>query len=77
MNIFEALRISHATQRELADQLIQTQGDSPERTSLFNELKREGSEFTIPNDGHLNAVGHAVIADEIEKVLGTIHQRDK
>ena len=41
MNIFEALRISHVTQRTLADQLIQTQGDSPERASLFKELKRE------------------------------------
>ena len=41
MNIFEALRISHVTQRTLADHLIQTQGDSPERASLFTELKRE------------------------------------
>ena len=31
MNIFEASRVSHAAQRQLADQLIQTQGDSPER----------------------------------------------
>ena len=41
MNIFEALRISHVTQRTLADHLIQTQGDSPERASIFTELKRE------------------------------------
>ncbi|MDB5930898.1 MAG: Hemerythrin cation binding domain protein [Polaromonas sp.] len=41
MNIFEALRLSHDTQRTLADNLIQTQGDSPERVSLFSELKRE------------------------------------
>jgi len=41
MNIFEALRISHDTQRALADHLIKTEGDSPERASLFKELKLE------------------------------------
>ena len=41
MNIFEALRISHVNQRAQADNLIQTQGDSAERVSLFSELKRE------------------------------------
>jgi len=41
MNIFEALRTSHDTQRALADHLIKTQGDSPERDTLFKELKRE------------------------------------
>lgn len=41
MNIFEALRISHVTQRALADHLLQTAGDSTERASLFKELKRE------------------------------------
>ena len=41
MNIFEALRISHATQRSLADNLIKTSGDSKERGALFKELKAE------------------------------------
>lgn len=41
MNIFEALRISHDTQRGLADSLIKTSGDSKERRLLFNELKAE------------------------------------
>jgi len=41
MNIFEALRTSHDTQRELADNLIRTSGDSSERESLFKELTRE------------------------------------
>ena len=41
MNIFEALRISHVTQRALADLLLQTAGDSSEKGSLFKELKRE------------------------------------
>jgi Hemerythrin HHE cation binding domain len=41
MNIFEALRTSHETQRTLANQLIATSGDSPERALLFRELKLE------------------------------------
>ncbi len=41
MNIFEALRESHEIQRDLAEKLIQTKGDSPERTALFNDLKQE------------------------------------
>ena len=41
MNIFEALRLSHATQRALADNLIATQGASPARDLLFSELELE------------------------------------
>ena len=41
MNIFEALRISHATQRSLSDNLIKTSGNSKEREALFKELKDE------------------------------------
>jgi hypothetical protein len=41
MNIFEALRLSHDTQRTLATLLLDTQGDSPERTRLWRELKHE------------------------------------
>lgn len=41
MNIFEALRTSHDTQRELADNLIKTSGDSSERELLFKELTIE------------------------------------
>ena len=41
MNIFEALRLSHETQRALATQILQTKGDSPERSHLWRELKHE------------------------------------
>jgi hemerythrin superfamily protein len=41
MNIFEALRLSHDTQRALATQILETQGQSPERNRLFRELKHE------------------------------------
>jgi hypothetical protein len=41
MNIFEALRLSHDTQRALALQILETQGKSPEREHLYRELKHE------------------------------------
>lgn len=41
MNIFEALREDHATQRTLVDLLIKTHGDSEGRDELFNKLKTE------------------------------------
>lgn len=41
MNIFEALRLSHDTQRALATHLLQTEGDTPERRNLFREFKHE------------------------------------
>ncbi|EIJ36439.1 hemerythrin domain-containing protein [Thiothrix nivea] len=41
MNIFEALRADHDTQRELADALIETHGESDERDRLFAMLKTE------------------------------------
>ena len=34
--IFEALRESHDIQRELAEKLVQTSGDTPERRELFD-----------------------------------------
>jgi len=41
MDIFEALRLSHDTQRTLATQILSTQGASPERGGMFRQLKHE------------------------------------
>lgn len=41
MNIFEALRVSHQTQRELAAHLMAAKPGSPECAAIFSELKRE------------------------------------
>lgn len=41
MNIFEALRLSHDSQRTLALQILQTQGNTGERDRLYREMKRE------------------------------------
>lgn len=41
MNIFEALRVSHETQRALCAQMLDTSPDGPERRRLFTDLKHE------------------------------------
>lgn len=41
MNIFEALRLSHDSQRTLALKILETQGASPERHRMYREMKRE------------------------------------
>ena len=71
MNIFEALRQSHEIQRDLARQLTQTSGDSPERRAIFEQLKNElfahavaeDRYFYIPlmmTDAGLNITRHAL-----------------
>ena len=41
MNIFQALLVSHHTQRELTARLLATKAASEERQHVFDELKRE------------------------------------
>lgn len=71
MNIFEALRESHEVQRDLAEKLVQTSGDTPERRELFDQLKNElfahavaeDRYFYIPlmmTDSGLNITRHAL-----------------
>ena len=71
MNIFEALRESHVIQRNLAERLLETSGDTPERRELFERLKNElfahavaeDRYFYIPlmmTDSGLNITRHAL-----------------
>lgn len=39
--IYDALRQSHDRQRQLADQLVQTQGATEQRAEIFKQLKHE------------------------------------
>ena len=41
MNIFEALRVSHETQRALSARLLASEPQGPQRHAIFLELKRE------------------------------------
>lgn len=71
MNIFEALRVSHETQRALSARLLASPPQGPERHKVFLELKREllahetAEErcFYVPlfeHDATVNASRHAV-----------------
>lgn len=50
MNIFEALRESHEVQRDLAEKLVKTSGDTPERRELFELLKNELFAHAVAED---------------------------
>ncbi|MGP0174309.1 hemerythrin domain-containing protein [Pseudomonas sp. NCHU5208] len=52
MTIFEALRISHDIQRKLAQKLVATQGDTPERHALFAQLKQELAVHSVAEERH-------------------------
>ena len=52
LNIFEALRESHERQRELYRQLIETRGDTPERQTLFEQLKAELLAHELAEERH-------------------------
>lgn len=41
MNIYQSIEQDHHIQRQLADQLLETSGDSQRRRELFNQLKNE------------------------------------
>ncbi len=53
MNIFEALREIHENQRNLSEQLIQTQGLTEERKELFDALKNELYAHSVAEDLYL------------------------
>ncbi|MFK4074237.1 hemerythrin domain-containing protein [Ectopseudomonas khazarica] len=52
MTIFEALRLSHDLQRELALKLVATHGDSSERHALFAQLKQELAVHSVAEERH-------------------------
>ena len=79
MNIFEALRISHVAQRALADHLLQTAGDSPERASLFKELKRELAAHAAAEERffYVPLIAHDVTQEPSRHGIAEHHQMDK
>lgn len=79
MNIFEALRISHATQRTLADQLILTQGDTPERASIFSELKRELAAHAAAEERffYVPLIAHDLTQEPSRHGIAEHHQMDQ
>ena len=79
MNIFEALRISHETQRAMADSLINTQGDSPERGLLFRELKLELAAHAAAEERffYVPLIAHDMTQEPSRHGIAEHHQMDK
>ncbi len=87
-SIFEALRESHEIQRELAEKLLQTSGDTPERRELFKQLKNElfahetaeDRYFYIPlmmTDSGLNITRHALAEHhEMDEMIEALSETD-
>jgi len=79
MNIFEALRISHNNQRSLADQLIVTTGDSPERDLLFKELTLELAAHAASEERffYVPLIAHDLTQEPSRHGIAEHHQMDK
>jgi hypothetical protein len=88
MNIFEALRVSHETQRALSARLLASQDDQPERLHVFAQLKREllahetAEErcFYVPlfeHDTTVDAARHAIAEHhEMDEMVEGMEQMD-
>lgn len=79
MNIFEALRASHDTQRTLADNLIATAGDSPDRALLFKELKLELAAHAAAEERffYVPLIAHDMTQEPSRHGIAEHHQMDK
>jgi hemerythrin-like domain-containing protein len=88
MNIFEALRVSHETQRELSARLLADIRDRSERDRIFQDLKHElvahetAEErcFYVPlfeHDSTVDASRHAISEHhEMDEMVEALEQMD-
>jgi hypothetical protein len=79
MNIFEALRVSHQTQRELCARLLANLSDSPERKKVFQELKRElmAHETAEERCFYVPLFEHDTTVDASRHAIAEHHQMDE
>lgn len=79
MNIFEQLREDHETQRTLADQLIQTEGDTEKRRSLFEQLKKELQVHADAEERYFYKplISHDITQDRARHSIAEHHDMDE
>ena len=79
MNIFEALRTSHETQRALADQLIRTQGNSDDRDLVFKELRAELSAHAAAEERffYVPLIAHDMTQEPSRHGIAEHHEMDE
>jgi type I site-specific restriction endonuclease len=79
MNIFEALRVSHETQRALLARLLASQADQPERAHVFGELKQEllAHETAEERWFYVPLFQHDITVDEARHGIAEHHEMDE
>lgn len=79
MNIFEALRVSHETQRALSARLLASEPDTPERHRIFLELKREllAHETAEERCFYVPLIEHDATVDAARHAISEHHEMDE
>ena len=79
MNIFNALREDHDTQRILIDSLVTTEGDSNARELLFQQIKVELQAHAVAEERHFYAplMGHDLTQEKSRHSIAEHHKIDK
>ena len=79
MNIFEALRVSHQTQRELSTRLLASLSDGARRQEIFLELKSElvAHETAEERCFYVPLFEHDVTVDAARHGVAEHHQMDE
>ncbi|MDB5945255.1 MAG: hemerythrin, partial [Ramlibacter sp.] len=79
MNIFEALRVSHETQRALSARLLASLPSTPEREQIFTELKREllAHETAEERCFYVPLFAHDATVDASRHAISEHHQMDE
>ena len=79
MNIFEALRVSHETQRALSARLLASPADGPERDDIFEELKAEllAHETAEERCLYVPLFDHDVTVDAARHAIAEHHEMDE
>jgi hypothetical protein len=79
MNIFDALRADHEKQRYLLDCLIDTQGDSIKRQTLFRKIKSELSLHAIAEERffYIPLIQHDMTQEKSRHAIAEHHELDE
>jgi type I site-specific restriction endonuclease len=79
MNIFEALRVSHQTQRELSARLLASLGDDAQRQQIFVDLKRELAAHETAEERcfYVPLFEHDVTVDAARHGIAEHHEMDE
>lgn len=78
-NIFEALRADHDLQRQLADLLVKTEGDSDGRRELFDRLRCELAAHAAAEERafYVPLIAHDLTQEKARHSIAEHHEMDE